>query len=72
MAYIMDMASGTAYPVEEPEYQIDRAPETASQDVPGPEALPQLQLAMVERQAQPETRPLPAASIAALLKTLDD
>jgi len=72
MAYIMDMASGKAYPVEVPEYRIDRAPGTASQDVLRPEALPELQLAMVERQAQPETRSLPAASIAALLKTLED
>ncbi len=70
MAYIVDMASGTAYPVEEPEYRINRAPETSSQDVPRPAILPQLQLAMVE--AQTEARPLPAASIEALLKTLED
>lgn len=68
MAYIMDMTNGTVHPVEEPSYQIKRE----SRDEARLAEYPQLQLAMVEAQTQVEAPALPAASIEALIKTLED
>ena len=72
MAYIMDMASGTEHPVEEPSYSAVRKSSLGAGDIPHLDKHPQLQLAMIEIQTQAETRTLPAASLDALIKTLGD
>lgn len=72
MAHIMDMANGTIHPVEEPSYQVKRDSRIESRDATRPAEYPQLQLAMVEAETYVETRALPAASIDALIRTLED
>ena len=72
MAYIMDMANGTVHPVEEPSYQVKRDSSIESRDENRLAVYPQPQLAMVEAQRQTETPAIPAASIEALIKTLED
>ena len=70
MAHIMDMANGTVHPVEEPSYQVKHGSRTESRDAARSVKYPQLQLAMIETQT--EIPALPAASIEALIKTLED
>lgn len=73
MAYIMDMASGTGFPVEEPSYKVTRETGDASCDATHPmDCPPQIQLATVELQPQHETRSLPAAALEALIDSLED
>ena len=72
MAYIMDMASGSEFPVEEPSYKLARETGSASCERPRRMDCPQLQLAMVEVQAEGETRTLPAATLEALINSLED
>ena len=70
MAYIMDMASGTIQPVEEPSIKRNFGMEL--QDATPLEEYPQLQLAMVEVSTETATQTLHPAAIEALLKTLED
>jgi hypothetical protein len=72
MAYIMDMANGTEHPVEEPSYQVVRESRLDAHDTAQLTEHPQLQLAVLEVQTQTEARPLPAASVEALIKALED
>ena len=73
MTYIMDMASGTGFPAEEPSYKVSRGTGDASCDATHPMGCPpQLQLATVELQPQHESRSLPAAAIEALIDALED
>jgi len=72
MAYTMDMASGTVLSVEEPSFQLKRDTRVASRDTIQTAEYPQLQLAMVETQAQTEVPAFPATVVEALIKTLED
>lgn len=73
MAYIMDMASGTEFTIEEPSYKVTRETVDASCDTTyRMDCPPQLQLAMVELQPQHEARSLPAAALEALIDSIED
>ncbi|TCK17192.1 hypothetical protein DFR30_0413 [Thiogranum longum] len=72
MAYFMDMASGTEFPVEEPSCKLVCKAENSACDTPCAIEEPHLQLAMVEARTQSEARTLPAASVEALIKSLED
>ncbi len=72
MAYTMDMASGTVLSAEEPSFQLKRDTRAASRDTIRTAEYPQLQLAMVETQAQTEVPAFPATVVEALIKTLED
>ncbi len=72
MAYIMDMASGTEFPIEEPSCKLAREARDEPCEIQCPTGHARLQLAMHEVQTQSVARALPVAAVEELINSLED